>query len=143
MVILETFRVGFPSETEETAQETIDLLKQFDTWPVSINTPIPFPETPLWQYAVEHDFIKDKEKFVLGYRRELFVNFTKYSNRKVLRLVNKVRYDVRLHWLKNRKEYGLYLQCFLKKFSLMFIKTILPRVAYTDLRKTYRKFFKG
>ena len=43
---------------------------------------------------VVDDVIKDKEDFVLGYRRGTFVNFTKFSDKKLLSLVDKVRYDV-------------------------------------------------
>ena len=135
--------IGFPSETQETVKETIDFLKQIDTWPISINTPIPFPQTPLWQYAVEHSLINDKEGFVLGYRRWVFVNFTKYSDKKVLRLANKVKYDVQLHWLKNRKSYGLYLVCFLQGIFVALTKSVLPNTTYVVLRKVYRKFIKG
>lgn len=48
--------IGFPSETVETGDETIDFLKQLNTWPVSVYTPIPFPETPLWQYAMAQPY---------------------------------------------------------------------------------------
>ena len=134
--------IGFPSETEETVAETIDFLKQLDTWPVSINTPIPFPETPLWEYAVEHNLIKDKEDFVLGYKRRLFLNFTRYSDEKALRFVQKVSYDVKLNWLKNRKKYGLYIRCFLKKLLIVYIKPALPKAIYSVLKRSYHKFFK-
>lgn len=134
--------IGFPSETEGTIAETINFLKQLDTWPVSINTPIPFPETPLWQYGVEHNIIKDKEALVLGYKRGLFVNFTKYSDKKVSTFVSKVSYDVRLTWLKNRKMYGLYIKCAMERVLLVYIKLIVPQAIYSVAKKAYHKLFK-
>lgn len=132
--------IGFPSETEETVEETIDFLKQLDTWPMSINTPIPFPETPLWQYAVEHNLIKDKEEFILGYKRGRFVNFTPYSDAKLLRLVAKVRYDTYLHWLKKRKRYAPYIKTLFKKFLYINIKSNIPLKVFDSLKNIYKKF---
>lgn len=132
--------IGFPSETEETVEETIDFLKQLDTWPISVNTPIPFPETPLWQYGVDHKLIKDKEEFVLNYKRGFFVNFTKYPDEDVLKFVSKVYFDTKLHWLRNRKKYCLYIKCLFEKFILMNVKPVLPATFYSVLKKAYLKF---
>lgn len=134
--------IGFPSESDETVSQTIDFLKQLDTWPMSMNTPIPFPETPLWDYAVKHNLIGDEEDFILGYKSGLFVNFTRYSNWKVLRLFAKVRYGVEFHWLKKRRKYGLCIKCFLEKLFFMYIKPTLPERIYVLLRTAKRKLFK-
>lgn len=131
--------IGFPSENERTVNETIDFLKQLDTWPISINTPIPFPKTPLWDYGVTHGLIKDKEEFVLRYKRQMFVNFTGMSNNRVRRLRNKARFDTRLHWLKKRKKYPEYLRCLLEKFFVMMLQPALPDSFYQTLRKGYLK----
>ncbi|MDD5656549.1 MAG: radical SAM protein [Elusimicrobia bacterium] len=94
--------IGFPSETDQTVSETIEFLKRLDTWPISVNTPIPFPETPLWQTAVERGLIRDAEEFVLGYRRGRFVNFTAYPDATVRRWVTRVWTETRAHWLERR-----------------------------------------
>jgi radical SAM superfamily enzyme YgiQ (UPF0313 family) len=135
--------IGFPSETDETVDETIDFLKQLDTWPVSINSPIPFPETPLWQYAVDQKLIVDKEAYVLGYRRGRFLNFTKYPDRKVLMLVSKVRYETHLHWLRHRKAYMQYVQVLLEKFLSVYIKPHLNENLYRVLRNIYSRWMKS
>lgn len=134
--------IGFPSESNETVSETIDFLKQFDTLAISINTPMPFPETPLWERAVEKGLIKDREEFILGYKRGLFVNFTRYSDKKALSLVSRVRCDVRLHWLKKRKRYVSYARCYIEKVFTVYLRLILPVPIYDFIRKPYRIFFK-
>ncbi len=130
--------IGFPSETEETVEETIDFLKQLDTWPISVNTPIPFPETPLWQYGVDHKFINDKEEFVLNYERGLFVNFTKYSDIKVKQFARKVLYDTHLYWLKQRKNYLIYILILFKKIIVMYLVLPLPENIFTRIKKVYQ-----
>jgi radical SAM superfamily enzyme YgiQ (UPF0313 family) len=118
--------IGFPSETEETVNETIDFLKQLDTWPISLNTPIPFPETSLWQYALEHNLIADKEEFVMGYERGRFINFTRFSDKKLQSLVVKVRYDTYLNWLKKRRKFFVFLRVLIKKYLVLYVKPIVP-----------------
>ncbi|MBP7506961.1 MAG: radical SAM protein [Prolixibacteraceae bacterium] len=118
--------IGFPSETNNTVDETIDFLKRLDTWPISVNTPIPFPETTLWKYAIEKNLISDKEDFVSNYRRGLFVNFTKYSDLKVQFFVTKVKYETLLHWLKRRKKYCEYFITYIKCIFLLYVKPVLP-----------------
>lgn len=130
--------IGFPSETKETVEETIDFLKQLDVWPISVNTPIPFPETPLWQYGVEHGLIKDKEEFILDYKRGRFVNFTTYSDTEVLRLVAKVKSDTYLYWLKRRKRYRQYLKALFEKYMLIYIRPMIPNYIYNLLKKIYK-----
>jgi anaerobic magnesium-protoporphyrin IX monomethyl ester cyclase len=132
--------IGFPSETRETVEETIDFLKQLDVWPISVNTPIPFPETYLWNYAVEHNLIDNKEEFVLGYKRGHFVNFTQFSDRELTCLVSKVHYDTYLSWLRRRGQYYIYLKVLFIKFFAMYIRRLLPEPTFTLLKKVYNKF---
>jgi len=131
--------VGFPSETRATVEETIDFLKRLDTWSFSINTPIPFPETPLWDYAVKRGLIKDKEEFVLGYRRGVFINLTGFSDRELLSLVAKVHYDPYLIWLRRRGHYRLYLKTLLVRLFAVNLRQILPESVFAGLRTVYHR----
>lgn len=133
--------IGFPSETRETVEETIDFLKRLDVWPISINTPIPFPETYLWNYAVEHNLIENKEDFILGYKRGKFVNFTKFADRELLSLVAKVRYTSHLHWLKHRAEYSAFFKVLFIMVFAVYVRRMIPEHAYESLKKVYNRFF--
>lgn len=130
--------IGFPSETDETVEETIDFLKRLDTWPISIGTPIPFPETPLWDYAESHNLIGDKEEFVLGYARGKFINFTKFSDKKLLMLVSKVSKETQMHFLKNRKMHSQYMKVLFEKTMGIYVAPYLPPVIHKFLLKSYR-----
>jgi len=131
--------IGFPSETEESVNDTIDFLKQLNTWPISVNTPIPFPETPLWQYAIDHNLIKDKEEFILGYKRGRFINFTKLSDSELLKLVAKVKFDPFLYWLKSKRKYLRYFKFLLIKLFMMHVRPLLSEKTYDFLKKSYKK----
>jgi len=132
--------IGFPSETRETVKETIDFLKQLDTWPISINTPIPFPETDLWNYAMENDLIDNKEEFVLSYKRARFFNFTQFSDRELLSLVSKVAVDPYLSWLRRRGHYHLYLKMLFVKFFTVYMRRLLPKHTMELMKKIYKRF---
>jgi len=56
--------IGSLSETPETIQETIRFLKEVGERFPSINYLIPFPETPIWEYVMEHHLIPDLEKYL-------------------------------------------------------------------------------
>lgn len=132
--------IGFPSETEKTIGETVDFLKQLDAWPISINTPIPFPETPLWDYAIEHNLIKDDmENYILNYHRHKFINFTRYSDNKLRSMVGKAKIMTKLSWLKNRKNYLAYMQCYLYEYIIYRLAQVMPDGIKALLRRLYRK----
>lgn len=132
--------IGFPSETRQTVEETIDFLKQLDTWSISINTPIPFPGTALWDYAIEHNLIEDKEEYVLGYERGRFINFTQLSDRELLSLVSRVHYDPYLSWLRRRGLYNTYLKVLCIQFVTVHMRRILSKRIFDLLKKFYHSF---
>ena len=76
---------GYPGETKETIQETIDFFKRVDN-PGDELTPVtPLPGTQLWDYTLENKLIKD-EKTLLenldgGYMPDasVLVNYTDFS----------------------------------------------------------------
>ncbi|MGK5092832.1 radical SAM protein [Deltaproteobacteria bacterium TL4] len=127
--------IGYPSETEETVADTIDFLKKLNVWPISVNTPIPFPETALWDHAVKEGIIGDMEEFVLGYERGRFINFTKMSDQKLKMLAFKTYIDTKLHYLKTHHLEKEYYQTLMNKAARMaFFK--LPPSVYAQLRKS-------
>lgn len=126
--------IGFPSENDQTVKDTIDFLQKLNTWPISINTPIPFPETVLWDLAVKKNLITDKEKFIMGYRRGIFLNFTNFSDRMLFWWVYKVGAKTRLYYHMSRREYGKWLILLLKYQARHLITIILPAKTLVSLR---------
>ncbi|MBT4732265.1 radical SAM protein [Candidatus Woesearchaeota archaeon] len=55
------FVVGFPFETKEDIQKTFDLAESLDFDWSCFNMFTPFPKTSLYDYCIEHGYIKDKE----------------------------------------------------------------------------------
>lgn len=133
--------VGFPSETDETVEDTIDFLKRLDTWPISTNTPMPFPETSLWSKAVDAGLIGDEEEFISSYRHGIFVNFTEYPDDKVKRLAVRVRYDTLLNWLKNRGRRKDYIKTAFERFLLLHVRPLVPGAVESALRRVYKSVF--
>ncbi|NQT22617.1 MAG: B12-binding domain-containing radical SAM protein [Candidatus Omnitrophica bacterium] len=72
---------GYPIETKESIKKTIDCCIENDIYP-SVGYLLPQPATPMYEYAVQHGFIKDEEEYLLslGDRQDLRLNMTGMSN---------------------------------------------------------------
>lgn len=72
---------GYPQETLSTISETFEVLRKCKIYP-SVGYLLPLPGTPMFDYAIEHDYIKDVEDFlmIMGDRQDLRINMTKMSN---------------------------------------------------------------
>ncbi|MEK6744864.1 MAG: radical SAM protein [Nitrospirota bacterium] len=72
--------IAMPGETTRTIDETIDSLvrSEIDVEWVSINYAQAYPGTWLWDYAVSHNMITDKERYLLGLgsSNSLLLNYT-------------------------------------------------------------------
>ncbi len=78
-----SFMIGYPGETRETLQETIDFCKELDLAPEVIFFLTPYPGTELYRMALEQGKIKDEEEYVLGLGEQgekIRVNFTDFSD---------------------------------------------------------------
>lgn len=80
--------LGFPQETPETITKTFDVCIKNRIYP-SIGFLLPQPGSPMYDYAVEHGFIQDEEKYLLkmGDRQDLLVNLTSMSDEEFESLV--------------------------------------------------------
>jgi radical SAM superfamily enzyme YgiQ (UPF0313 family) len=69
--------IGYPSETKETIKATMDCCIANGIYP-SAGYLLPQPSTPIYDYAVEHNYIQDKEEYLLamGDRQDLRLNMT-------------------------------------------------------------------
>jgi len=54
-----SFIFGLPDETIDEILETYEFIKGLPLGTLSINTPIPFPGTPLWDYAKKRGIVSD------------------------------------------------------------------------------------
>jgi len=78
-----TFVIGFPGETRETIQETVDFCKGLNLTPEAIFFATPYPGTELYDIALKKRLIVDEEEYLLGLGEqgeEVRVNFTQFSN---------------------------------------------------------------
>jgi anaerobic magnesium-protoporphyrin IX monomethyl ester cyclase len=72
---------GYPQETPETIQMTINLCERCNIYP-SVGFLEPLPGTPIYEWAVQNDYIKDEMEYLLdaGDRQDLHVNLTRMSS---------------------------------------------------------------
>jgi len=78
-----SFMIGYPGETRETVQETIDFCKEADLVPEVIFFLTPYPGTELYSMALERGKIEDEEEYILGLGEQgekIRVNFTDFSD---------------------------------------------------------------
>mgnify|MGYP001216052103 CR=1 FL=1 len=70
--------IGYPQETKETINKTFDICEQSGIYP-SAGYLLPQPGTPMYDYALEKELIKDEEWFLIkmGDRQDFTINFTK------------------------------------------------------------------
>ena len=103
--------IGFPGETPDTVKETISFLKAINTWPISMNFPLPFPQTPLWNEAKKKGLIPNDEEFILGYDNasNFTLNLTDYPDNEVKSWFDNILYSVHLHYLFTHHKYKDWL----------------------------------
>jgi radical SAM superfamily enzyme YgiQ (UPF0313 family) len=90
-----TFMIGYPGETDETIRETIEFCKELNLAPESIFFATPYPGTPLYEYALKHEYITDEEKYISELNEQgenVSINFTNWSDEE---LINKQKSMIR------------------------------------------------
>lgn len=81
---------GYPNETEETIKATIDCCIANGVYPSS-GYLLPQPATPMYNYALEHGYIRDEEEYLLrfGDRQDLHLNMTRMSDNELQAVVKR------------------------------------------------------
>lgn len=82
-----TFIVGYPGETRETIQESIDFCKEMEIEPEAIFYATPYPGTWLYDEALRRGLIKDEHKYLLNISEQgekPIVNFTEWSDEELV-----------------------------------------------------------
>lgn len=76
---------GYPIETPSTIQETFDMCYKNKVYP-SIGFLLPLPYTKMYEYAKEHGFITDEDKFLddITERQDFCLNMTDMSQEEVM-----------------------------------------------------------
>ncbi len=81
-----SFMIGYPGETKNTIQETVDFCKDLDLVPEVIFFLTPYPGTELYRMALEQGKIKNEEEYILGLGEQgeqVRVNFTDFSDKEL------------------------------------------------------------
>lgn len=84
-----SFMIGYPGETKQTIQETIDFCKELDLSPEVIFFLTPYPGTKLYQMALQQGKIGDEETYVLGLDEQgekIVVNFTDFTDEELYKI---------------------------------------------------------
>jgi len=73
--------IGYPNETPLTIRSTIDCCIQNGIYP-SAGYLLPQPGTPMYEYALEHGYIKDEEEYLLSMndRQNFQINMTQMTD---------------------------------------------------------------
>ena len=82
--------LGYPNETPETIKTTIDCCIANEIYP-SAGYLLPQPGSPMYDYALQHGYIKDEESYLLamGDRQDLRLNMTSMSDAQLEDIVKK------------------------------------------------------
>ena len=78
-----SFMIGYPGETDETIQETIDFCKELELAPEVIFFATPYPGTELYEYAKRIGLIGDEVEYVSGLWEQgerIAVNLTEWTD---------------------------------------------------------------
>ena len=131
--------IGSPNETSKTIDETIEFLKDVNAYQFSVNYLIPLPETPSWKYVIDHNLIKDQEKYLDDAAKYggkcLLVNLTKEPDRVVRRWIERISYEMTKHYYKTTGRIRLFAiysivgrgRIYLGQFIPTFVKEIIGK----------------
>ena len=81
--LVASFIVGYPGETKETIQETIDFCKELELEPEVIFYATPYPGTWLYEEALRRNLIPDEHEYLMNVGEQgerPAVNFTDWSD---------------------------------------------------------------
>lgn len=125
--------IGSPKETTETIYETIQFLKDVDSYKFSLNYLVPLPETPIWRHVEENKLVQNVEEYldlVAEQGGAPVINLTKEPDKVWGRWGQLMREELKLYYYKKAKPRTYYLYAFyvsLGKTIPNWIKTIIPK----------------
>lgn len=95
--LVASFIVGYPGETLETVQETVDFCKEMELEPEVIFYATPYPGTWLYDQAIRRGLIKDQHEYLLNIGEQgerPAVNFTDWSDDELIAIKEKMAVDL-------------------------------------------------
>ncbi len=84
-----SYMIGNVGETRESVYKTIEFRKKYDPGMGGFFFTTPYPDTPLYRYAIEKKLIRDELSLIKSYGEQsarLLVNFTEMTNAELVRL---------------------------------------------------------
>lgn len=98
-----SFMIGNVGETRATMRESVDFIKRNIDDTVSFFFTTPYPDTELYQYAMDHGMIKDEIKLFEAYGEQgskILVNFTDMSDQELIDLRAEAEREIQRHYYK-------------------------------------------
>lgn len=89
--------IGYPGETRETIQETIDFCNELDLTPQTVFFLTPYPGTELYQMALKQGKIKDEEEYILNLGEQgekVNANFTNFTDEELYAIQENIIKDL-------------------------------------------------
>jgi anaerobic magnesium-protoporphyrin IX monomethyl ester cyclase len=115
-----SFIIGLPGETRDTVSDTIRFVKKAKPVMAQFNTAVPFPDTPLYDIAVQNGWMKEMEDYKILCHQKAPMRNKDMTREEILR-ARKMAYK-KLYfnpsWIfsqfKNLKEFSLILSYYIK-----------------------------
>lgn len=138
--VLGQFMIGNPGDTLDTVKETIEFAKKTDLSSVEFYTPIPYPETELWEYIEENgNFLTETEPYTFHNISPIIIFETAEFN-----------YKDRLEAIELAAKNGFYHALTQDERKFPITKVVAPSLQkiiknksgnrlYLGLKKAYRK----
>lgn len=103
------FMIGYPTETQETIDRTIELARILDLEQASFSIVTPFPGTDLFHYCRKHGILKtdDWEQFNMFNPREGIIELDCLPGEELMNLYRKARYAFHFRHIKGELEQEL------------------------------------
>jgi anaerobic magnesium-protoporphyrin IX monomethyl ester cyclase len=117
--ILSSYMIGNVGETRETVFETVNFRKKHDPGPGGFFFATPYPDTELYNYAMENDLIKNELELIQSYGEQsdsIKINFTKMSDAELIKLKKDANKELTVDYIKKFPvQGGIFAAKFLMK----------------------------
>lgn len=138
MRISQSFMMGFPEETKETLDETINFCVKNDMHLTTIFFVTPYPGTPLYEQAKRIGLIKNEEEYIrkLGNATEFTINLTRWSNDELFKMRDYLISNIHKAYFKKHKLEYIH---WLGKKQMWYLSYIRSRGLHAFLNEAKKK----
>lgn len=138
---------GYPGETRETLQETVDFFRKFPylgyiviSTAVNFSPTTPLPGSELYDQTLKDGLIKNEEGYLYsleaGYMPDgarILVNFTEFNNEEFYQLMQRAEREIFLNHVRG------HLFQFMMDYPLMHFSTLLPYIREHGYKQTIKR----